>query len=199
MTLIVIIVITAIIAFLIANRQPRRKHQEGSGTLASQPARKTKFAFAERAYGGLPTIGGVVGAFVGGLIGFLLRPAAPIVGQLPLDAVITRGMDYRGLDQFLVSYAETSFNYLVVGLIIGGVGGALAAYAISRSSQEVASESPKAHQTSDPKTVELGLSPQEVEDALGQPQKKVNLGSKVIYVYNDLKVIFIEGKVDDVQ
>ncbi len=35
--------------------------------------------------------------------------------------------------------------------------------------------------------------------ALGQPEKIVNLGPKQIYVYKDLKVTFLKGKVSDVQ
>lgn len=49
------------------------------------------------------------------------------------------------------------------------------------------------------KTVSLGQTTQEVEETLGKPEKIINLGSKVTYVYKDLKVIFIDGKVADVQ
>jgi hypothetical protein len=35
--------------------------------------------------------------------------------------------------------------------------------------------------------------------ALGKPDKIVNLGAKQIYVYKDLKVTFLNGKVSDVQ
>ncbi len=35
--------------------------------------------------------------------------------------------------------------------------------------------------------------------ALDKPEKIVNLGPKQIYVYRDLKVTFIDGKVSDVQ
>jgi hypothetical protein len=34
---------------------------------------------------------------------------------------------------------------------------------------------------------------------LGQPQKIVNLGAKQMYFYPDMKVIFTNGKVTDVQ
>jgi hypothetical protein len=34
---------------------------------------------------------------------------------------------------------------------------------------------------------------------MGQPQKTVNLGPKQIYVYKDLKITFVNGKVADVQ
>jgi hypothetical protein len=50
-----------------------------------------------------------------------------------------------------------------------------------------------------PVQIQLGQSIDQVVAALGQPEKKVNLGSKQIYVYKDLKVTFVNGKVSDVQ
>jgi hypothetical protein len=50
-----------------------------------------------------------------------------------------------------------------------------------------------------PATIQLGQSVDEVQTALGTPTKIVNLGPKQIYVYKDLKVTFIRGKVVDVQ
>ncbi len=61
--------------------------------------------------------------------------------------------------------------------------------------QPAAQEQPAA----EPQSIEKGMTPDQVEAALGKPDKKVNLGSKVIYVYKDLKVTFINGKVSDVQ
>jgi hypothetical protein len=55
----------------------------------------------------------------GGFIGFLLRPGAPLVGQLPFETVIMRGTNLDGIESLLVSYAETSFNYMLAGAIIG--------------------------------------------------------------------------------
>ena len=65
----------------------------------------------------------IVGFFVGGFIGFLLRPSAFLVGQLPFGTVITRGSNLSGLDRLLISTAETSFNYLMVGALLGAAGG----------------------------------------------------------------------------
>jgi len=67
-----------------------------------------------------------VGAGVGLFIGFLLRPSVALVGQLPFTAVITRGAMLQGLDQMLVPAAQTSFNYMLVGGIVGVVAGFLA-------------------------------------------------------------------------
>ena len=65
----------------------------------------------------------IIGFFVGGCIGFLLRPSAFLVGQLPLETVITRGANLSGLDRLLISTAETSFNYMMVGALIGAAAG----------------------------------------------------------------------------
>jgi hypothetical protein len=49
------------------------------------------------------------------------------------------------------------------------------------------------------KTVSLGQSTSDVEAAFGKPDKVINLGSKVTYVYKDINVVFVDGKVADVQ
>ncbi len=50
-----------------------------------------------------------------------------------------------------------------------------------------------------PPTLTLGLSIDEVRTIQGDPEKIVDLGSKQIYVYKDLKITFIDGKVSDIQ
>jgi len=49
------------------------------------------------------------------------------------------------------------------------------------------------------KTISLGQTTAQVESILGKPDKIVNLGPKTTYVYKDMKVIFQDGKVSDVQ
>ena len=51
----------------------------------------------------------------------------------------------------------------------------------------------------EPAQIEKGQTPDQVKAALGQPDKIVNLGAKQIYVYKDIKVTFMNGKVSDVQ
>jgi hypothetical protein len=51
----------------------------------------------------------------------------------------------------------------------------------------------------EPQQIEKGQTPDQVKAALGPPDKIVNLGTKQIYVYKDLKVTFLNGKVSDVQ
>lgn len=50
-----------------------------------------------------------------------------------------------------------------------------------------------------PATVNVGASPDQVTAALGQPQKQIKLGTKMIWIYNDVKVTFVKDKVTDVQ
>ncbi len=54
-------------------------------------------------------------------------------------------------------------------------------------------------QAAQTRTVALGQTPDQVKSILGAPDKIVNLGTKEIFVYKDMKVIFVDGKVSDVQ
>ena len=49
------------------------------------------------------------------------------------------------------------------------------------------------------KTVDIGMTADQVKQALGNPDKIINLGPKTIFVYKDLKVVFVDSKVSDVQ
>ncbi len=50
-----------------------------------------------------------------------------------------------------------------------------------------------------PPTLSLGLSIDDVKSIQGEPLKIVDLGSKKIYMYKDLKITFTDGKVTDIQ
>jgi hypothetical protein len=63
--------------------------------------------------------------------------------------------------------------------------------------QEQAQAQPQ--QQAEPQTIEKGQTTDQVQAALGKPDKIVNLGAKQLYIYKDLKVTFINGKVTDVQ
>jgi hypothetical protein len=51
----------------------------------------------------------------------------------------------------------------------------------------------------EPASIQMGMTVDQVEAALGPPDKKVTIGAKIIYVYKDLKVTFTNGKVTDAQ
>ena len=54
-------------------------------------------------------------------------------------------------------------------------------------------------QQAEPQTIQLGMSTDQVQGAMGKPEKIFNLGAKQIFVYKDVKVTFLNGKVSDVQ
>ncbi len=61
--------------------------------------------------------------------------------------------------------------------------------------QPAAQEQPQA----EPASIDKGMTTDQVQGAMGKPDKIVNLGTKTIYYYKDMKVIFLSGKVSDVQ
>src|ERR1035438_3088989 len=63
----------------------------------------------------------ILGLILGALIGFLLRPSAPLVGQLPFSVVISRGNNLTGVEVLLKPLAEQSFNYMIAWALVGGV------------------------------------------------------------------------------
>ena len=75
----------------------------------------------------------IAGLVIGGAVGFLLRPSVPLMGQLPFTTVIMRGANLRGLDQLLLGYARSSFNYMVAGVVLGVLIGLIAAIALEKS------------------------------------------------------------------
>jgi len=50
-----------------------------------------------------------------------------------------------------------------------------------------------------PDEISLGQTTSEVEAILGKPKQIVNLGAKKMYVYQNMKITFVNGKVSDVQ
>jgi hypothetical protein len=63
------------------------------------------------------------------------------------------------------------------------------------AAQPAAQDQPAAEPTS----IDKGMTTDQVQAAMGKPDKIVNLGAKTIYYYKDMKVIFLSGKVSDVQ
>jgi hypothetical protein len=73
------------------------------------------------------------GFLAGALVGYLYRPPAFLIGQLPFDVVISRGTSLKGFDQMYIPVAETSFNYLLGGGVAGAVAGIAAALLTKRT------------------------------------------------------------------
>jgi hypothetical protein len=74
----------------------------------------------------------VVGALAGGFAGYLARPSAAVVGQLPFETVMNRGANLTGVQSLLVPTAKESFNVTVTGAGIGVLVGLALAFALRR-------------------------------------------------------------------
>jgi hypothetical protein len=71
----------------------------------------------------------VAGFVIGAILGLLTRPSVPILGQLPIETVLTRGSNLTGMDTLLKSTAEASFNQVLIWVIIGtGLGAGIGAF-----------------------------------------------------------------------
>jgi len=76
--------------------------------------------------------------------------------------------------------------------------------AADQAERQAAAEAPSglgpnaAAPASQPVNIVAGETVDQVTAALGQPEKIVNLGAKMIYVYKDIKITFQRGKVTDV-
>lgn len=80
-----------------------------------------------------PMIGiGILGFLIGGLLGFLARPSAFLVGQLPFEYVITRGATLKGMDQLLVPLAQQSFSITLIGAIVGAIVGIVIGFVVGK-------------------------------------------------------------------
>lgn len=100
-----------------------------------------------------------------------------------IDQGRTRQMRYKSRLVFEVP------RHLLESMSAGDVKGLIDPFLIAESEAS-------ATQT---KTVEMGQTTEQVESILGKPEKIIKLGEKTIFVYKDMKVVFADGKVSDVQ
>lgn len=112
-----ILIGVGVVGYMLYQNYSQKKRQTSNSSQSS-----LSFTPVKQRVGMFIAAGIVVGAF----IGFLLRPSVQLVGQLPFSAVITRGSELQGLDQILIPAARTSFNYLLVGGIVGAIAGFVA-------------------------------------------------------------------------
>ena len=70
----------------------------------------------------------------------------------------------------------------------------------NRSEQDIINQGPQdTGKAAGSPTISLGMTLADVERSMGRPKSTVDLGSKKIYVYKDLKITFLNGRVSDVQ
>jgi hypothetical protein len=79
-------------------------------------------------YSFAPEILALLGSFVGSIIGLLLRPSLPLVGQLPISLILASGK--AGADPLVAAIAKESFDLLQNGFILGGIFGFIAGVVI---------------------------------------------------------------------
>jgi hypothetical protein len=106
-------------------------------------------------------------------------PAADPNGAAELDQTAKQGAE---VEQQVVAETATEDGASPAASPIGGVAAPAAA---------------PAH--TGPVTIALGQTPADVIAAKGQPTNKIQFPTKVVYVYPDMKIIFVKGKVSDVQ
>mmetsp|Transcript_260 Transcript_260/g.105 ORF Transcript_260/g.105 Transcript_260/m.105 type:complete len:659 (+) Transcript_260:2456-4432(+) len=73
---------------------------------------------------------GILGAMTGGIIGFILRPAALSGEKLPFNAVLSHGANSSLLKEAMIPLAKSSFNLMAIGITIGFIIGISAGYFI---------------------------------------------------------------------
>lgn len=160
---------------------------------------------------------GVAGALCGAVIGYLIGPTLPFgAGHLPLETVLTAGSNLQDLDAALLgSMAREAFTTLLLCTATGGIIG----FGWGRLKQNrdnrvrlrqpttkttplspaavLVTEEPSA---SGPACIELGQTITQVEEVLNeQPKTIVKLQDKEIYVYTDMKITFVDGRVTEVK
>jgi len=80
------------------------------------------------------------GLLVGLAGGLLTRPSVPLLGQLPIETVLTRGAALQGMDMLLKSTAEQSFNWALTFVLVSTAFGARSR-CVDRSTRAVSSRS----------------------------------------------------------
>jgi hypothetical protein len=111
-----------------------------------------------------------------------------------------RSGDIFGIDPHVQDLTGVAMFFGVALLIIGAVI-AVIGFVISThlSTQNAPITQPFFNELVSPKSIELGNTPDEVQSVMGNPNKIINLGTKVIHIYDDMKIIYDDGKVSDVQ
>lgn len=82
----------------------------------------------------------------------------------------------------------------VVGTVVGGL------LFITQTMKPLSSTAQ--HRISQPpsaRSIELGDSPDKVQRVMGNPEKIIDLHTQVIHIYKDMKIIYVNGTVSDVQ
>lgn len=86
--------------------------EERSPSSKTQPLPETPHRAKEN-FVTMKSILAVLGAILGAAVGFVLRPANMLTGQLDFETTLLRGTNLTGVNRLLVFQAEASFNFLI--------------------------------------------------------------------------------------
>jgi hypothetical protein len=101
---------------------------------------------------------------------------------------------------FVILLGSEFFNISggsILGLVVLIVG--LVLWIVSKSPRQEAAPFGTKAGGAFVREIRLGMTPGEVESALGLPETKADLGEKVLYKYKNMTVEFHDGKVTDVK
>ena len=128
----------------------------------------------------------------------IISPNLTFTETIHFNAGFGDMLDFRKNTKFENLAFFGGIALLIVGGIISAVG-----FSQFMSTQPTMPPAPATQpvvtQSVSPKSVELGNTPDEVQSVMGEPNKIINLGARVIHIYEDMKIIYDEGKVSDVQ
>jgi hypothetical protein len=139
--------------------------------------------------GGAAAAGAVIGAIAGGGKGAAVGAGAGAAGGAAVEAV-TKGQRVKVASETLLTFV------LDKPVDTQSQGAAAVAQPASQPQPQVAQAAPPAPA---PPTIKIGQSQDAVVAALGQPDSVDASGTKQVYVYKNVKVTFINGKVSAVE
>jgi hypothetical protein len=125
--------------------------------------------------------------------------AAPLVGTSWVSVYDpeTMRVGQTGLEQLREGEVEMDDVLGFVLVVLFGILGIFILVRIVNAASRSVDKEQEAKRR--PALVRLGMTPAEVESALGPPQTRVDLGPKVLYKYKDMTFEFRDGKVTDVR
>ncbi|HZD75896.1 MAG TPA: hypothetical protein VE218_02755 [Acidobacteriaceae bacterium] len=103
------------------------------------------------------------------------------------------------LDQQAQEGAQTEQQVEAEANAADDSGGAAAPSPIGATAPAAAAPAAAPARPAGPVTIALGQTTDQVVAMKGQPLNKVNFPNKMVYIYSDMKIIFVRGKVSDVQ
>ena len=156
-------------------------------------ASSSRGAQTAKVAGGAAAAGAVIGAVAGGGKGAAVGAGAGAAGGAAVEAA-TKG-------QRVKVASETLLTFVLDKPVDTSQGAAAVAQPASQPQPQVAQAAPPAPPTPAPAppTIKIGQTQDAVVAALGQPESVDASGAKQVYVYKNVKVTFINGKVSAVE